>query len=151
MYYKKCYKCQIGKGGRTNKLMQTGDGKFGNWLKNIGKKVFGSFSRVSKNLAPSLANIAGNTALQYASKKGVSDDLVNLGSMINQGMTREVARRTKTDTPLNSAEKVTSNLIQKRLANLMSGQGVRGFGVRTLGCGVRGMGVRGMGIEDIDA
>ena len=151
MHYKKCYKCQIGKGGRKYKLMQTGDGKFGNWLKNIGKKVFGSAKRVGKTLAPSLANMAGNAALQYASKKGVSDDLVNLGSMINQGMTREVARRTKTDKPLNVAEKVTSNLIQKRLGNLMAGQGVRGFGVRTLGSGVRGMGVRGMGIEDIDA
>lgn len=154
MYARRPAKMFMATNGRKYKI-QHGNGRVGDWFKNLGRRFIRTVRNVGRDIAPAAAALAGNAALQYASKKGLSDDLVNLGSQVNQAAAREVQKAVKPQKPLGAIEKASSDVIQSRLAKLlagqgvrMTGQGVRGLGVRGFGSGVRGF---GSGLETVDA
>lgn len=138
--------------------------------KAFGKSIISSAPKVLTSVAKEVAPIAltyGASKLgELAAKKGVPDELINLGANLAQAGAKKISN-IKTDEKLTGNEKMVKDFVtnqsQNLLANILSqGSGVRGLGVRNIGGngvynvshvgnGVRGLGVRGLGIEAMEA
>jgi hypothetical protein len=125
--------------------------------KSFGNTAFKFSKNQVKALAPAIAKELGSTLLtagasklgEQASKKGVPDFAVNLGSKLAQDQARKL--KGSSGPALSKNQKLVSDFISDKSANILGdllsrGSGVRGFGsgVRGFGGGVRGFSGKGL-------
>lgn len=138
--------------GRRTYIMR--DPRGGSFFGSLGKKFKRGASKLfqyakpilsnsAKELAPVLATSIGNKLLSEASKRGVSDNIVNLGSKANQYVGKQIKDKykpQKQDIPQQVLSNFISDRSQELLANILGnghGRGLRGVGLR--GVGLKGL------------
>lgn len=136
-------------GRRTYVIMDQKGGSFWSTLskkfKKAGNKLYKyakpAVSNAVKELAPVAVNAVGNKLLSEASKRGVSDNLVNLGSKANQHLAKSVKAKYGNTEKLDKNQQLASNFISDRSQQLLGS--ILGSGYHR-GRGIKGLGLKGL-------
>lgn len=145
--------------GRGKCCKQIGTGFFGSvnkFLQKTGRTLLGQARTilpvVAKELAPTLITSASAKLAEQATKAGVPDQVVNLGSQLAQRGAQNLQKSaTSGSKSLSDDQRKVSNFITDKsadlLGSLLSRAQSKGSGVKNLGQGVKnlGQGVRNLG------
>lgn len=138
--------------GRGKCCQTIGHGFFsnvGNFLRKTGRTLLGQAKTilpvVAKELAPTLLTTASAKLAERATKAGVPDSVINLGSQLAQTTAQNIQKSGKSsgEALSNDQQKVSKFITDKSadlLGSLLARAESRGSGVRNLGGGVRNLG-----------